>query len=85
VGFPEEDAHERTVIGDNAIDRLTAGVETSAALRSIRGCLAGMNGIEITDLTWTRGTYEPLDARPSSSGSARRRPTAPTSTRRPRS
>jgi succinyl-diaminopimelate desuccinylase len=62
VGFPEEDAHERTVIGDNAIDRLTAGVETSAALRSIRGCLAGMNGIEITDLTWTRGTYEPLDA-----------------------
>jgi succinyl-diaminopimelate desuccinylase len=50
------------VIGDNAIDRLTAGVETSAALRSIRGCLAGMNGIEITDLTWTRGSYEPLEA-----------------------
>ena len=42
--------------------RLTAGADTGDALRSIRRCLEGMDGIEITDLSWTRGTYEPLDA-----------------------
>lgn len=42
--------------------RLTAGVETGDALRSIRDCFAGMDDIEITDLSWTRGTYEPLDS-----------------------
>jgi len=40
--------------------RLTAGVEARAALQGIRGCLVGMDGIEITDLSWTRGSYEPL-------------------------
>ena len=40
--------------------RLTAGVDTSEALKRIRSCLAGMDGIEITDISWTRGSYEPL-------------------------
>jgi succinyl-diaminopimelate desuccinylase len=40
--------------------RLTAGVDTREALGGIRSCLAGMPGIEITDLSWTRGSYEPL-------------------------
>jgi len=42
--------------------RLTAGVETAEVLGSIRGCLGGMEGIEITDVSWTRGSYEPLDS-----------------------
>jgi succinyl-diaminopimelate desuccinylase len=41
--------------------RLTAGVETSDALASIRDCLGGTQGIEITDVSWTRGSYESLD------------------------
>lgn len=41
--------------------RLTAGVETGDALRSIRECLGGMERVEITDISWTRGTYEPLE------------------------
>lgn len=40
--------------------RLTAGVDTREALSGIRNCLNGMDGIEITDLSWTRGSYEPL-------------------------
>jgi succinyl-diaminopimelate desuccinylase len=40
--------------------RLTAGVETKTALGGIRNCLAGMDGIEITNISWTRGSYEPL-------------------------
>jgi len=40
--------------------RLTAGVDTREALRGIRNCLAGMDGIEITNLSWTRGSYELL-------------------------
>jgi len=42
--------------------RLTAGVDTRESLGSIRGCLGGMAGVEITDISWTRGTYEPLDS-----------------------
>ena len=42
--------------------RLTAGVETRESLRSIRGCLTGLDGIELTELSWTRGSYEPLDS-----------------------
>lgn len=42
--------------------RLTAGVETAEALRSIRNCLEGMDGVEITDLSWTSGTFEPIDS-----------------------
>jgi succinyl-diaminopimelate desuccinylase len=40
--------------------RLTAGVDTRAALGGIRNCLTGMDGIDITDISWTRGSYEPL-------------------------
>jgi len=40
--------------------RLTAGVDTREALGGIRNCLTGMGGIEITDISWTRGSYEPL-------------------------
>jgi succinyl-diaminopimelate desuccinylase len=42
--------------------RVTAGVDTRDTLGSIRGCLSGMDGIEITEVSWTRGTYEPLDS-----------------------
>jgi succinyl-diaminopimelate desuccinylase len=41
--------------------RLTAGVDTRDALRSIRGCLTGLAGIELTEISWTRGSYESLD------------------------
>ena len=40
--------------------RLTAGVDTGDALGGIRNGLAGMAGIEITDISWPRGSYEPL-------------------------
>ncbi|MFT4920985.1 MAG: succinyl-diaminopimelate desuccinylase [Haloarculaceae archaeon] len=42
--------------------RLTAGVDTRDPLGSIRNCLGGMEGIEITEVSWTRGSYEPLDS-----------------------
>ncbi|MFB6151787.1 MAG: M20 family metallopeptidase [Haloarculaceae archaeon] len=42
--------------------RLAAGVDTRDPLTSIRGCLAGLEGIEISDVSWTRGSYEPLDS-----------------------
>ncbi len=42
--------------------RLTAGVDTRDPLASIRRCLGGMEHIEIADVSWTRGTYEPLDS-----------------------
>jgi succinyl-diaminopimelate desuccinylase len=41
--------------------RLTASVDTGEVLRSIRGCFDGLDGVEITDVSWTRGSYEPLD------------------------
>jgi succinyl-diaminopimelate desuccinylase len=40
--------------------RLTAGVDTREELGEIRNCLGGMDGIEITNISWTRGSYEPL-------------------------
>jgi succinyl-diaminopimelate desuccinylase len=40
--------------------RLTAGVETSEALQSIRTCLGDMDSIELVDISWTRGSYEQL-------------------------
>lgn len=40
--------------------RLSAGVDTGDVLRLILACLADMDGIELTDLSWTSGTYEPL-------------------------
>jgi succinyl-diaminopimelate desuccinylase len=39
--------------------RLTAGVDTKEALAGIRNCLTGREGVEITNLSWTRGSYEP--------------------------
>jgi len=42
--------------------RLTAGVDTREALGGIRNCLTGMDGIEIADISWTRGSYEPLES-----------------------
>lgn len=38
--------------------RLTAGVDTKDALGGIRNCLRGMDGIEITDISWSLGSYE---------------------------
>jgi len=40
--------------------RLTAGVGTKDALGGIRDCLRGMDGIEITDISWSLGSYEPV-------------------------
>jgi succinyl-diaminopimelate desuccinylase len=42
--------------------RLTAGVDTREPLGSIRGCLGGMDSIELTEISWTRGSYVPLDS-----------------------
>jgi Acetylornithine deacetylase/Succinyl-diaminopimelate desuccinylase and related deacylases len=42
--------------------RLTAGVDTREALSGIRNCLTGMDNIEITDISWTRGSYESLES-----------------------
>jgi len=42
--------------------RLTAGVDTRDPLAAIRACLGGMEGVEITDVSWTRGSYESLDS-----------------------
>jgi succinyl-diaminopimelate desuccinylase len=42
--------------------RLTAGVDTRDALGGIRNCLSGMDGIEISDISWTRGSYEPIES-----------------------
>jgi len=42
--------------------RLTAGVDTREALQSIRACVDGLDRVELTELTWTRGSYEPLDS-----------------------
>jgi succinyl-diaminopimelate desuccinylase len=42
--------------------RLTAGVDTRDALASIRSCLTGLDGIELTDISWTDGTFEPVDS-----------------------
>jgi succinyl-diaminopimelate desuccinylase len=41
--------------------RLTAGVDTRAVLGSIRDCLGGIDGIELADVSWTRGSYESLE------------------------
>jgi succinyl-diaminopimelate desuccinylase len=40
--------------------RVTASVDTSDALATIRDCLTGMDRIEITDSSWTCGSYEPI-------------------------
>jgi len=42
--------------------RLTAGVRTPDVLARLRDCVADCEGIEIADVTWSVGTYEPLDS-----------------------
>jgi len=42
--------------------RLTAGVPTSEMLSEIRDCVAGCDGITITDVSWSVGTMEPIDS-----------------------
>ena len=42
--------------------RLTATVETRDALGSIRSCLSGIEGISVADVSWSRGSYEPIDS-----------------------
>jgi len=42
--------------------RLTATVETRDALGSIRRCLGGIEGISVADVSWSRGSYEPIDS-----------------------
>lgn len=42
--------------------RLTASIETSDALGSIRRCLGAIEGVSIADVSWSRGSYEPIDS-----------------------
>jgi succinyl-diaminopimelate desuccinylase len=42
--------------------RLTAGVDTSDVLRRVRACAADCEGIGIADVSWSVGTYEPMDS-----------------------
>lgn len=42
--------------------RLTATVETHDTLGSIRRCLGGIEGISVADVSWSRGSYEPIDS-----------------------
>ena len=42
--------------------RLTATVETRDALTSIRSCLGGIEGVTVADVSWSRGSYEPIDS-----------------------
>jgi succinyl-diaminopimelate desuccinylase len=42
--------------------RLTAGVDTSAVLADIRNCVDGCEGITIEDVSWSVGSYEPIDS-----------------------
>jgi succinyl-diaminopimelate desuccinylase len=50
--------------------RLTAGVEPETALTAIRSCLGDAAGIEIADVSWTEGSFVPLDS-PIATASAR--------------
>lgn len=42
--------------------RFTASVDIEDALGSIRSCLDGMDDVELTEVSWYRGSYEPLDS-----------------------
>lgn len=42
--------------------RLTAGVETTEIIQSIRSCLSETAGIKLTDMSWTCGTYERMNS-----------------------
>jgi succinyl-diaminopimelate desuccinylase len=50
--------------------RLTAGVEPETALTAIRSCLGDAAGIGIADVSWTEGSFVPLDS-PIATSSAR--------------
>jgi succinyl-diaminopimelate desuccinylase len=41
--------------------RLTAGVETGDVLRRIRACAADCEGVTVADVSWSVGTYEPVE------------------------
>ncbi|WP_323676964.1 M20/M25/M40 family metallo-hydrolase [Halorubellus sp. PRR65] len=41
--------------------RVVAGVDTKAVLADIRECLREHDRVELTDVSWSRGTYVPLD------------------------
>lgn len=42
--------------------RLTAGVDTQVVLADIRACVDGCEGVTLTDVSWSLGTYEPIDS-----------------------
>jgi succinyl-diaminopimelate desuccinylase len=42
--------------------RLTAGVETADVLAEIRDYLSGRSGVSIADVSWSVGSYEPVDS-----------------------
>lgn len=42
--------------------RVTASVETRQVLEAIRECVDDCAGVEITDVSWSRGSYEPPDS-----------------------
>jgi succinyl-diaminopimelate desuccinylase len=42
--------------------RLVAGVDTHAVLADVRECLSDHENVSLTDVSWTVGTYVPLDA-----------------------
>ena len=42
--------------------RVTAGVATTDVLRGIRECLDGVANVGLTDVSWTQGSYDPLDS-----------------------
>ena len=42
--------------------RLTAGVDTSDVLADVRDCLDDHDAVSIADVSWSVGTYEPVDS-----------------------
>ncbi|MFB6146919.1 MAG: M20 family metallopeptidase [Halobacteriaceae archaeon] len=42
--------------------RLTASVNTPDVLASIRSCVGNCDGVSLTDVSWSVGTYEPVDS-----------------------
>jgi len=42
--------------------RVTAGVHTPDLLEDVRACIAGCEGVTITDVAWSVGTAEPIDS-----------------------
>jgi succinyl-diaminopimelate desuccinylase len=42
--------------------RLAPGIQTQAVLADIRACAADCRGVELTDVSWSVGTAEPVDS-----------------------